>query len=181
MGPPGTGKTEMAKIVGKMYSKLGLLKKNVFRKVTRSDLVAGYLGQTAIKTRKVIDECLGGVLFIDEAYSLGNAEGRDSFAKEAIDMINQYLSERKKDFMFIVAGYSDDTGTPAIAANPGADDYASSTDLKLQFDALGRTINMIDAVGTTKYTYANGLLASEDGPWASDTITYGHNNARLRS
>jgi RHS repeat-associated protein len=60
-------------------------------------------------------------------------------------------------------------------------DYASSTDLKFQFDALGRTTNMIDAVGTTKYTYANGLLASEDGPWASDTVTYGHNNARLRS
>jgi SpoVK/Ycf46/Vps4 family AAA+-type ATPase len=67
-GPPGTGKTEIAKIMGNMYSKVGVLKKNVFKKVTRTDLVAGYLGQTAIKTRKVIDECMGGVLFIDEAY-----------------------------------------------------------------------------------------------------------------
>lgn len=67
-GPPGTGKTEMAKIIGKMYSKIGILKNNVFKKVTRSDLVAGYLGQTAIKTRKIIDECIGGVMFFDEAY-----------------------------------------------------------------------------------------------------------------
>jgi Holliday junction resolvasome RuvABC ATP-dependent DNA helicase subunit len=71
-GPPGTGKTEIAKIIGTMYSKIGILKNNVFKKVTRNDMVAGYLGQTAIKTKKVIDECLGGVLFIDEAYSLAN-------------------------------------------------------------------------------------------------------------
>ena len=69
-GPPGTGKTEVAKLIGSMYSKLGLLKNNVFRKVTRDDLIAGYLGQTAIKVKKVIDEC--GCIFIDEAYSLSN-------------------------------------------------------------------------------------------------------------
>ena len=72
-GPPGTGKTEIAKLMGEMYSKLGVLKNNVFKKVTRSDLVAGYLGQTALKTQKVIESCLGGVLFIDEAYSLGDS------------------------------------------------------------------------------------------------------------
>jgi SpoVK/Ycf46/Vps4 family AAA+-type ATPase len=83
-GPPGTGKTELAKIIGQMYSKLGILKKNIFKKVTRNDLIAGYLGQTAIKTRKVIDECIGGVLFIDEAYSLANSEENDSFSKETI-------------------------------------------------------------------------------------------------
>jgi RHS repeat-associated protein len=60
-------------------------------------------------------------------------------------------------------------------------DYASSTDLRFQFDALGRTTNMIDAAGTTRYAYANGMLVSEDGPWASDTVSYGYNNARLRS
>jgi SpoVK/Ycf46/Vps4 family AAA+-type ATPase len=62
---------------------------------------------------------MGGVVFLDEAYSLGNAEGKDSFAKEAIDMINQYLSERKKDFMFIVAGYSDDLEKCFFAFNKG--------------------------------------------------------------
>ena len=73
-GPPGTGKTEIAKIIGKIYCKMGILKKGTFKKVTRSDLIAGYLGQTALKTKDVINECLDGVLFIDEAYSLGNIE-----------------------------------------------------------------------------------------------------------
>ena len=67
-GPPGTGKTEVAKILGKIYSKIGILKNNIFKKVTKNDLVGQYLGHTAIKTRNIINQCLGGVLFIDEAY-----------------------------------------------------------------------------------------------------------------
>lgn len=103
-GPPGTGKTEVAKLIGSMYSKLGLLKNNVFRKVTRDDLIAGYLGQTALKVKKVIDEC--GCIFIDEVYSLSNgANDVDSFAKECIDTICEALSDRKKDLMVIIAGY----------------------------------------------------------------------------
>ena len=81
-GPPGTGKTEIAKIIGSIFSSISVLSKSSFNKVTRSDLIAGYLGQTAIKTKEVIQNSLGGVLFIDEAYSLGNNEKRDSFAKE---------------------------------------------------------------------------------------------------
>ena len=104
-GPPGTGKTEVAKIMGKIFSNLGMLKKKIFKKVTRDDLVAGYLGQTALKTKQVINECIGGVLFIDEAYALGNKEKKDSFSKEAIDTICEALSEHKKDFMCIIAGY----------------------------------------------------------------------------
>jgi len=76
-----------------------------FKIVKRSDLIAGYLGQSAIKCQKVIDDCEGGVMFIDEAYSLGNEEGRDSFAKEVIDTINQNLSEQKSNFLCIIAGY----------------------------------------------------------------------------
>ncbi|MDC1321334.1 AAA family ATPase, partial [Flavobacteriaceae bacterium] len=94
-GPPGTGKTEVAKIMGKIFSNLGILTKNIFKKVTRDDLVAGYLGQTAIKTKDVIKECLGGVLFIDEAYALGNSEKRDSFSKECIDTLCEALSDNK--------------------------------------------------------------------------------------
>jgi len=86
-GPPGTGKTEIAKLIGKMYSKVGILKNNVFKKVTRGDLIAGYLGQTAIKTNKVVTECIGGVLFIDEAYSLAAQDGNDSFSKECLDTL----------------------------------------------------------------------------------------------
>jgi SpoVK/Ycf46/Vps4 family AAA+-type ATPase len=77
------------------------------------------LGQTSHRTKELLESAMGGVVFLDEAYSLGNAEGRDSFAKEAIDMINQYLSERKKDFMFIVAGYSDDLEKCFFAFNKG--------------------------------------------------------------
>ena len=107
-GPPGTGKTEVAKIMGSIYSKLGILSKNVFKKASRSDLIAGYLGQTAMKTRDLINSCIGGVLFIDEAYSLGNEEKRDSFAKEALDTLCEALSEHKKDLMVIIAGYEEE-------------------------------------------------------------------------
>jgi hypothetical protein len=103
-GPPGVGKTELGKILGKVYKELGVLSKGHFKIVSRSDLIAGYLGQTAIKTQKAIDEAMGGVLFIDEAYALGNAELRDSFSKECIDTLNQNLSERR-DFLCIIAGY----------------------------------------------------------------------------
>jgi len=104
-GPPGTGKTEIAKIIGRIFSRLGILTKGTFRKVTRADLIAGYLGQTAIKTKDVIKECLGGVLFIDEAYALGNSEKRDSFAKECIDTLCEALSDYKDNIMVIIAGY----------------------------------------------------------------------------
>lgn len=104
-GPPGTGKTEVSKILGNIYSKLGILTKNTFRKVTRADLIAGYLGQTAIKTKEVINSCIGGVLFIDEAYSLGSEEKRDSFSKECIDTLCESLSDHKDKLMVIIAGY----------------------------------------------------------------------------
>lgn len=118
-GPPGTGKTEVAKIMGKLFSKLGILKNNVFKKVTREDLVAGFLGQTAIKTKDVIKECLGGVLFIDEAYALGNKEKRDSFSKESIDTICEALSDHKKDLMCIIAGYEQELKDCFFSYNPG--------------------------------------------------------------
>jgi len=118
-GPPGTGKTEVAKIMGKIFSNLGILKKNVFKKVTRDDLVAGYLGQTAIKTKEVIKECIGGVLFIDEAYALGNKEKKDSFSKECIDIICEALSDHKKDLMCIIAGYETELKDCFFSYNPG--------------------------------------------------------------
>jgi SpoVK/Ycf46/Vps4 family AAA+-type ATPase len=120
-GPPGTGKTEMAKIIGKIFSNLGVLKKNTFKKVTRSDLVAGYLGQTAIKTRDVINECLGGVLFIDEAYALGNNEKKDSFSKECIDTLCEALSNHKEELMVIIAGYESELKECFFNYNQGLD------------------------------------------------------------
>jgi SpoVK/Ycf46/Vps4 family AAA+-type ATPase len=116
-GPPGTGKTDIAKIMGNMYSKLGVLKNNIFRKVTRSDLVAGYLGQTAIKTQKVIESCLGGVLFIDEAYSLGDAS--DSFSRECVDTLCEALSAHKGELMVIIAGYETELTDAFFKMNTG--------------------------------------------------------------
>jgi len=118
-GPPGTGKTEIAKIMGKIYSKMGILKRGVFRKVTRSDLIAGYLGQTAMKTKDVITECLGGVLFIDEAYSLGNSDKKDSFSKECIDTLCEALSDNKDNLMVIVAGYENELKECFFGYNQG--------------------------------------------------------------
>jgi SpoVK/Ycf46/Vps4 family AAA+-type ATPase len=120
-GSPGTGKTEVAKIIGKIFSNLGLLAKDSFKKVTRSDLVAGYLGQTAIKTRDVIKECLGGVLFIDEAYALGNPEKRDSFSKECIDTLCEALSDHKNEIMVIIAGYEKELEECFFNYNKGLD------------------------------------------------------------
>jgi SpoVK/Ycf46/Vps4 family AAA+-type ATPase len=121
-GAPGTGKTQIAKLIGTMFSKLGILKNNIFRKVTRTDLIAGYLGQTAIKTNKVIQECLGGCLFIDEVYSLGSGDlGNNSFSKECIDTLCEALSNHKEELMVIVAGYKDDVNECFFKANQGLD------------------------------------------------------------
>jgi len=115
-GPPGTGKTEVARLIGRIYSKLGILKNSVFKKVVRSDLVAGYVGQTAIKTRGVIKDCLGGVLFIDEAYSLVSD---DQFSSECIDTLCEALSDHKDELMVIVAGYEEQMKRVFFKSNPG--------------------------------------------------------------
>ena len=120
-GPPGTGKTEVAKIIGAIFSKLGVLPNNSFKKVTRADLIAGYLGQTALKTRDVIKDAMGGVLFIDEAYALGNPEKKDSFAKECIDTLCDALSDHKDKLMVIIAGYEKELKDCFFAFNQGLD------------------------------------------------------------
>jgi hypothetical protein len=118
-GPPGTGKTEIAKILGSIFAKMGVLTKGGFKKVTRSDLIAGYLGQTALKTRDVIKESLGGVLFIDEAYSLGNKDKKDSFSKECIDTLCEALSDHKDNLMVIIAGYETELNECFFDCNQG--------------------------------------------------------------
>jgi len=118
-GPPGVGKTEVAKIIGKVYLAMGILRNNKFIKARRSDLIAGYLGQTAKATQKIIDSAIGGILFIDEVYSLGNPDKRDSFSKECIDTINENLTEKKTDFICIIAGYKDEIDSCFFAYNSG--------------------------------------------------------------
>ena len=120
-GPPGTGKTEIAMIIGEIFSNLGILKKGTFKKVIRSDLIAGYLGQTALKTKETIESCIGGVMFIDEAYSLGNEEKKDSFSKECIDILCESLSANKNDLMVIIAGYENELEKCFFNMNQGLD------------------------------------------------------------
>ncbi len=117
-GPPGTGKTLIAKILGNIYSKIGILKNNYFHSVSRGDLVAGYLGQTAIKTKQVIKDALGGVLFIDEAYALGG-DNTDNFSKECLDTLCHELSEHKEDLMVIIAGYEKELNDYFFSKNKG--------------------------------------------------------------
>jgi AAA+ superfamily predicted ATPase len=118
-GPPGVGKTQLARILGKIYLKMGYLKTDKFKTAKRSELIGKYLGSSASQTQAIIDEALGGVLFIDEAYSLGNAEKRDSFSKECIDTINQNLTERAGEFICIIAGYKDELDSCFFSYNQG--------------------------------------------------------------
>jgi hypothetical protein len=117
-GPPGVGKTEFGKILGEIYAALGVIKSNKFKVVRRTDLIGEYLGHTAKKTQDVIDGANGGVLFIDEAYALGNSEKRDSYSKECIDTLNQNLTENK-NFICIIAGYPSELDKCFFSYNPG--------------------------------------------------------------
>ena len=118
-GPPGVGKTEVGRLLGKVILGLGVLPTDKFICARRSDLIGEYLGQTAPRTQAVIDSALGGILFIDEAYSLGNPEKRDSFSKECIDTLNQNLTEKKGQFLCIIAGYAEELDACFFAVNRG--------------------------------------------------------------
>jgi hypothetical protein len=118
-GSPGTGKTVTGRILGQIYTKLGYLSKGSFTVATRSDFVGKFLGHTANKTQKLLESCKGGVMFLDEAYSMGNKDEKDSFSKEAIDTINQFLSENSEDFIMVIAGYEKDVKECFFAYNQG--------------------------------------------------------------
>jgi hypothetical protein len=121
-GAPGTGKTEIAHIYSEILVGLGILTKNIFKKAKKHDLIGGYLGHTAMKTMKLLEEVKGGVLFIDEIYSFGSSEGKDSkdiYAKEFIDLLMQFMSENKSDFVLVVAGYKEDISKFFLSMNDG--------------------------------------------------------------
>lgn len=104
-GNPGTGKTTVARLIGKLFQKMNVLSKGHLIEAERADLVGEYIGHTAQKTRDLIKKAIGGILFIDEAYSLGRG-GEKDFGKEAIDTLVKHMEDKQHDFILILAGYS---------------------------------------------------------------------------
>lgn len=147
-GNPGTGKTTVARIVAKIYKGLGLLERGHIVEVDREGLVAGYSGQTAIKTGNKIEEAQGGILFIDEAYALVGKNSNDSFGQEAIQVILKRMEDLRGQFGVIVAGYTDNMHE-FIESNPG---------LKSRFD---RTFNFNDYSADDMYAIALSILSKE--------------------
>jgi len=146
-GNPGTGKTTVARLVGKLFREIGLLPRGHVVEVDRSDLVAKYVGQTAIKTKEVCDRAVGGVLFIDEAYAL-TGTGVD-FGHEAIEALLTTMESRRGEFVVIVAGYGAEM-TKFIASNPG---------LESRFD---RTIHFPDYSADELFKIFEGLVRDHD-------------------
>lgn len=107
LGNPGTAKTTVARIIGKMYKQIGLLSKGHFIEASRTDLIAEYQGQTAIKVKRLIQRAKGGVLFIDEAYSITENESTDSYGKECLTELTKALEDYRENLVVIVAGYPD--------------------------------------------------------------------------
>ncbi|MGN1413001.1 MAG: AAA family ATPase [Anaerovoracaceae bacterium] len=153
-GNPGTGKTTVARLLAKLYKQIGILKTGQLVEVDRSGLVAGYLGQTAIQTAKVIQEAIGGVLFIDEAYALVESE-EDSYGKECIATILKAMEDHRDELVVIVAGY-DDLMYKFIEANPG---LRSRFNKYLHFpDYTGEEMTQIFQMQCKK----NGYLLAEE-------------------
>ncbi|GAB2630968.1 AAA family ATPase [Kribbella swartbergensis] len=180
VGNPGTGKTTVARLVSGIYKALGLLSKGQLIEVDRSELVAGYLGQTATKTADVVASAAGGVLFIDEAYSLTAGEfGADQYGREAVDTLVKEMEDRRDDLVVIVAGYPEPMEA-FIAANPGLasrfrttiafDDYsddeltdiltglAEGADYELTADALAKFREILAATPRGR-SFGNGRFA----------------------
>ncbi|WP_298748027.1 AAA family ATPase [uncultured Serinicoccus sp.] len=167
VGNPGTGKTTVARLVGGIYRALGLLSKGQLVEVDRSELVAGYLGQTAAKTAEVVGSAHGGVIFIDEAYSLGG----DQYGKEAIDTLVKEMEDHREDLVVIVAGYPDPMAD-FIATNPGLEsrfrtiiDFADYTDDELSAILQHLAAQMdYDLSGRALTRFTEILAATPRGP-----------------
>lgn len=153
-GNPGTGKTTVARIVGRIYKKLGLLTKGHFIEVSRTDLIAEYQGQTAHKVKKVIEKAKGGVLFIDEAYSITENDHSDSYGRECLTELTKALEDYREDLVVIVAGYTEPM-KQFFESNPG---LKSRFNTFIEFDDYNAT-ELIDIFKSM--SEADDYVASE--------------------
>lgn len=161
-GNPGTGKTTVARIIAKIYKALGLLERGHIVEVDREGLVAGYVGQTALKTQEKIDAAMGGILFIDEAYSLTDGGGQSDFGKEAVEVILKRMEDKRGKFGVIAAGYPENMQR-FIEANPG---------LKSRFD---KTYHFFDYTSDQLMIIAEALLKREGLVMNSEARTHLNN------
>ena len=178
-GPPGTGKTTVARLIGEIFAALGLLAHGRLVETARQDLVGGYVGQTAIKTNAVIDSALGGVLFIDEAYSLGGTSNQD-FGREAIETLLVRMENDRDRFVVIAAGYPAEM-EGFLASNPG---LASRFSRTIEFPSFTPSelmqifVSMVadgDYMLTPEASEATHRLLERK--WAARDLSFG--NARL--
>jgi len=180
LGNPGTGKTTVARIVGRIYKQIGLLSKGHFVEVSRTDLIAGYQGQTALKVKKIIEKAKGGVLFIDEAYSITENDHSDSYGRECLTELTKALEDYRDDLVVIVAGYTEPM-QKFFESNPGLksrfntfiefEDYSAdeleeilvsmcvNNDYELSGNAKERLrLFLNNKVDTKKENFANGRM-----------------------